>query len=123
MTRKFELIKKIKIVIEPSTSSAAAAATTSNNNAAYSYDDLFPALPESSTPRFPSAAPATNSIKRIQNTVVTQVILENNFKINTNKSLNYYQFLFRSFMLHHRNASMRMTSLVRVNLYVHVSKS
>lgn len=59
------------LVIEPSTSTAAAPPSAANN-VAYSYDDLFPALPESSTPRFPNAAPS-NSIKRIGSTVVTQV--------------------------------------------------
>lgn len=34
---------------------------------------MFPALPESSTPRFPTTAPAANNIKRIGSTVVTQV--------------------------------------------------
>jgi polyribonucleotide nucleotidyltransferase len=53
--------------IEPSTSAAIA-----TNNVAYSYDDLFPALPESSTPRFSNAAPS-NNIKRIGSSVVTQV--------------------------------------------------
>lgn len=52
--------------------------TTSNNNAsqAFSYDDLFPALPESATPKFPAAV-ASNNIKRIGSTVVTQVIFFN----------------------------------------------
>lgn len=48
--------------------------TTSNNAQAFSYDDLFPALPESSTPKFPAAV-ATTNIKRIGTTVVTQVKL------------------------------------------------
>ena len=47
--------------------------TTSNSAAAFSYDDLFPALPESATPKFPAAV-ASNNIKRIGSTVVTQVI-------------------------------------------------
>lgn len=50
---------------QPSTSS-------SGQNAAFSYDDLFPALPESSTPKFPAAV-AQNNIKRIGTTIVTQV--------------------------------------------------
>lgn len=50
---------------QPSTSSV-------NNAQAFSYDDLFPALPESTTPKFPASAP-TNNIKRIGSSVVTQV--------------------------------------------------
>jgi len=46
--------------------------TSTNASQAFSYDDLFPALPESATPKFPAAV-ASNNIKRIGSTVVTQV--------------------------------------------------
>lgn len=53
--------------------------TTSNNaSQAFSYDDLFPALPESATPKFPTAV-ASNNIKRIGSTVVTQVRFNSHF--------------------------------------------
>lgn len=53
------------LVVEAPTTSAAVAAPS---GPAYSYDDLFPALPESATPKF--TAPAW---KRIGSSVVTQV--------------------------------------------------
>lgn len=54
-------------VVEPTTSAAAVAPPS---GPAYSYDDLFPALPESATPKF--TAPATNRM-RIGSSIVTQV--------------------------------------------------
>jgi hypothetical protein len=64
--KMMQIKQNFNLVIEPSTSTV----VTTNN---YSYDDLFPALPESATPRFPNVA-SSNNIKRIGSSVVTQVI-------------------------------------------------
>jgi hypothetical protein len=52
------------------TTSAPAPTPAAASGPAYSYDDLFPALPESTTPKF--SAPANNKM-RIGSSVVTQV--------------------------------------------------
>ena len=58
------IIKSFMLLVEP---------TTSASGPAYSYDDLFPALPESALPKF--TAP-NNSKWRIGSSVVTQVDLK-----------------------------------------------
>lgn len=55
------------LVVEPTSSSAAVAPASAP---AYSYDDLFPALPESATPKF--SVPTINKL-RIGSSIVTQV--------------------------------------------------
>jgi hypothetical protein len=81
--------------------------TYKKNENVNSYDDLFPALPESETPKFQNTA----NKWRVESSVVTQVNLQKK-KLNlpeTNPSSHRYS------LFHLVNANSTRKSLVKVN--------